>query len=113
MVTEKFSEIHCRIECSVQSTIKQPYGMIAIVKGKTERSLCNGCFIHDNRRLEKRKRRRNVAEMTLSEIMNYAVNMGTTVVLLLVFVYFSIQRSRRDEEQIGRASCRDRVSASV
>lgn len=34
MVTEKFSKIHCKIECSVQSTIKQPYGMIAIVKGK-------------------------------------------------------------------------------
>lgn len=41
--------------------------------------------------------------MTLSEIMNYAVNMGTTVVLLIVFVYFSIQRARRDEERASAA----------
>ena len=42
-------------------------------------------------------------EITLSEIMNYACNMGLTAVLLVVFVWFFIQRAKKDDERAKNA----------
>lgn len=41
--------------------------------------------------------------MTLSEITNYVSNVGVTVSLLIVFVWFFLQRAKKDDERAKAA----------
>lgn len=45
----------------------------------------------------------NYMDMTLAEILNHVVNLGVTPVLLLIFCYHTISKSKADDERVKEA----------